>query len=322
MGCRSCMLEGTRRRHNCFAQQQDRLDLVGVRHVEGHVLRANLRIALQTFDDSLGRANQVKRRAVTLLFRGELTLVSRNQDRDIIRTGNLVVWSAHTLAVLAQHGVPVRNPLRVAADIAEVGVLCDEPECDLLAAAPDHDWRPRLLHRWRVIVGSRNSKVLAAEACRALRHHAVDNLDRLLKHLHALTHRRKRPAVGQELLVVPGRPEANDAATMRDDIERREHLGQQRRVAIRHPNHQLAERMRDVLAAIAPRATKQSKTGTSLSGSSSSGNMKWAASQTESSPACSQARAAASVVSQWLPCVLGAYVPSCCPMSMSCSCPE
>src|SRR5919199_4778367 len=207
MVCRSCMLEGTRRRHNCFAQQQDRLDLVGVGHVEGHVLRANLHIALQTFDDFLGRANQVKLRAVTLLFRGESPLVSRNQDRDIIRTGNLVVWPAYTLAVLAEHCELMRNRLRVTANIAEVGVLRDEPEGDLLAAPPDHDRRPRLLHRRRVIVGIRNTKVLAAEACRALRHHAVDDLNCLLEHLHTLTNRRERPAVGQELDIVPGRAE-------------------------------------------------------------------------------------------------------------------
>jgi hypothetical protein len=89
--------------------------------------------------------------------------------------------------VLTQHGVFVRDRRWVAADVAEVSVLRHDPECTLLAAAADHDWRTRLLHGPRVVEGVGNVIVRAREAGGPLRHHPVDDLHGFLQHLHACT---------------------------------------------------------------------------------------------------------------------------------------
>src|SRR5262249_10336089 len=90
-----------------LAQQQDRLDLLCVGHVERDVLRASLRVAPQPFDDLIGRAYEVKIVAVARLFRGELTLIGSDQDSNIIRSRNGLERPANTLAVLPQHFVLV-----------------------------------------------------------------------------------------------------------------------------------------------------------------------------------------------------------------------
>jgi hypothetical protein len=52
--------------------------------------------------------------------------------------------------VAAKHRELVPHRVNVAADIAGIGQAGDRAQCELLAAAGDHDRRARLLHRLRL----------------------------------------------------------------------------------------------------------------------------------------------------------------------------
>src|SRR5262249_50949641 len=140
-----------------------------------------------------------------------------------------------------EHAEQVAHRVGAPVDVAHVGVLGDEAQGALLAAAADHDARAVLLDRARDVLCLLDPVVLAGEARSFLREHRPADLQRLFETVEALTSSRELEAEAVVLLLVPRRADAEDRPPARDDVQRRDHLRQERRVPVRHAGHERAE---------------------------------------------------------------------------------
>src|SRR6185436_19750462 len=70
---------------------------------------------------------------------------------------------------------------------------------------------------------------------------AADDLDRLLQHPETLRSRVERDVVGGVLVLLPARAKAQDGAAAADDIDLRDLLGEDGRVAVGVAGHERAE---------------------------------------------------------------------------------
>ena len=147
-----------------------------------------------------------------------------------------------------------RTVVGPAAHVAHVGVLRDEPQRALLAAPADHDRRAaglqRLRHVARVVGACRSGP---ANVGRSSRSSARQICTASSSRSRRSPRTREVEAVARVLDVVPGRADTEDRAAVRDDVERRDHLREQRRVAVRDAGDERAE-LRPVRCA--PRARR------------------------------------------------------------------
>src|SRR5690349_24418632 len=74
-----------------LAQQPDLGDLLGFRNMEGHVLRADLRVAVQPFDDRLRGADEIEILPELRLFRRQLLIIGGDQDAPVVGAGDGLV---------------------------------------------------------------------------------------------------------------------------------------------------------------------------------------------------------------------------------------
>ena len=130
----------------------------------------------------------------------------------------------------------------VAEEVRHVGVAGHQLQRPLLPAAADEDRRPAGLHRARARCGPRGSGSSAPRSSAPPRGTSPGR-----SAAPPPAGRGARPC-GREvesqalvLHVVPGRTEAEDGAPAADDVERRDDLGQMRRVAIGHAGHHGAQ---------------------------------------------------------------------------------
>jgi hypothetical protein len=162
------------------AEQAYRLDVRRGGHVGRDVLRTCLGVPLQAAEDLVWCADEVKPVAGALLLRRKLLLVGRNQEP--CERG----MTPKDLATCTRCWC---NTLKQWATVAGWPPTCQrtEPRAqrDLFATPTDHGWRPRFLHRQRIVARVLHADLLAAEAGRALGRQAIDDLDSLLEHFSA-----------------------------------------------------------------------------------------------------------------------------------------
>jgi hypothetical protein len=119
--------------------------------------------------------------------------------------------------------------------------LRHEAERPLLAAAADEDRRAARLHRRRDVVRLVRPVVRALERRRGPGEHGTADLQRLLQPVEPLAGGREVEPQSVVLDVVPGGADTQDRPAAADDVERRDDLGQVRRVPVRHAGDQGAE---------------------------------------------------------------------------------
>ena len=129
--------------------------------------------------------------------------------------GDLLVGAVDVLAVPAQDLELVTDRVGAAEQVAHVGVLGDEPERLLLAAAADEDRWPARPHRSRHVLRSFDPVVATRERRRILGEHRPADAKRLVETLEPLAHGWEVEAEALVLLLVPGRADAADGATRR-----------------------------------------------------------------------------------------------------------
>ena len=88
-------------------------------------------------------------------------------------------------------------------------------------------WSPR-----GTLIASRHRGHRARVGRPAAGQHPGRDLERVLEQRHPLPERREAEPVGDELVLLPAGPEAQLRPAAGDDVERRDHLGDQRRVAV------------------------------------------------------------------------------------------
>ena len=126
--------------------------------------------------------------------------------------------------------------------------LGSDPQRPLLAATADEDGRAAGLDRAGAVERLVDAVVLALEARPFLREHELGDGQRLLEAVHPLLHRREVDPVADVLLLVPGGPDAEDGPAARQHVQRRDLLGEHRRIAVRDAGHERAQADRRGLA--------------------------------------------------------------------------
>src|SRR5207249_7545290 len=121
---------------------------------------------------------------------------------------------------------------RSAEPVSDVTVLGEDVEGALLATAADQDLRAALLDRSRHVERAVDAVELALERRPLFGKQQLGDGHRLRKPVHAPGDRRVIEAVADMLVLVPRRADAEDGATLGDDVEGGDLLGDQRRVAI------------------------------------------------------------------------------------------
>src|SRR5207248_2433664 len=104
------------------------------------------------------------------------------------------------IAMPSEHRQLVPHRFRITAEVAGIGQAGHRAQGELLAAARDHHWRPRLLDRLRFEDRVLDMKIPAVEGGSPLRPHREDKSDGLL-HL-ADAHRRPRREFPTILMVL------------------------------------------------------------------------------------------------------------------------
>ena len=143
-------------------------------------------------------------------------------------------------AVLVQDGDLVAHGVRIAEQVAGVGVARDEPQRLALARSADED-RDALLQRPRVADRLGDRRRAALEARRARAPHERQQLERVLQQRVAVRARREVPAVELVLALKPGRAEAAHRAPAAQHVERGDDLREVREVAVRDAGDERAE---------------------------------------------------------------------------------
>src|SRR6267378_474381 len=221
-------------RENARREQQGAVGPRRVGEVHGEPARALADDALQRLRHLRRRAGQpdvghgpdVRRRLEPLDLGGRLG----DQDPDADDLHDRVVVALDLATVRLQHLLLVRIELVLPeAVVPPVGVLGDGAQQVFLAVAADHDGRDRL--RARLAVRVRDPVVLPRVGRGRLRPHPTDQLDRFGELGDAHGRRRKRPAVGEILLLVPAGADAENRAAARERLRGGDHLGGVRRIA-------------------------------------------------------------------------------------------
>src|SRR5918997_1531154 len=219
----------------------DHRGLVGdARHVGYEVVHPSLDPWPEPLDDLLRRPDHEPLRVLVEAHpppgegRGFFGIVPVFEQEDVHGGGacDLLVVAPEVLAVPAQHAELVAQPLRVAADVAGVAPAGDEPQGDLLAAAPDPERRVRRLHALGLVYGPVYLVELAVEDYAVLGPHAVDDLAGLLEGAHPYRDLGEAVAVGAPLVLVPAGAEAEEEPAVAHHVDRRGDLGEERRVAV------------------------------------------------------------------------------------------
>ena len=129
--------------------------------------------------------------------------------------------------------------------VRELGGDAQRP---LLAATADEDRRTAGLDRARAVERLMDAVVVALEARPFLGEHELGDRQRLLEAVHPLLHRREVDPVADVLLLVPGGADAEDRPATRQHVQRRDLLGEHRRIAVRDAGHERAQADRRGLA--------------------------------------------------------------------------
>src|SRR5215210_2493152 len=116
-----------------------------------------------------------------------------------------------------------------------------QPQRDLLAAAPDPERWVGLLHALRLVYGPVYRVELALEDRLVLGPHAVNYLASLPEHPHPHRYLGEAVAVGAPLVLVPAGAEPEEEPPIAHHVDRRGHLGQERRVAVAVAGDHLAD---------------------------------------------------------------------------------
>ena len=141
-----------------------------------------------------------------------------------------------------EHAAQADELVHRAAEVVPVlGQAGDGAQRALLAAAADADRRVRRLHGLGLAVAAVDGEVLALVAESGLGQQADDHVAGLVEPVHALAHRQQVDAVGVGLVLVPPGAEPQLEPTARHDVDRRGHVGQHRRVAVRRARHHDAD---------------------------------------------------------------------------------
>jgi hypothetical protein len=129
-----------------------------------------------------------------------------------------------------------------AVEVEDVAVLRQGPQRAPLAGPADQDRNVGLLEAARGQRGLHEAVVAPLEVDGSIgREQRADQLARLLEAILPLPHRRELPAVGLVLPLEPGGAQPEDEATVRDVIDRRRHLRDQRGIAIRVAEHEMPQ---------------------------------------------------------------------------------
>ena len=163
-------------------------------------------------DDEMGRAGVEIGLPV-------LDLVGVDADRPFDLRGIAV----EARAPLVEHAVLRREVLRRSEAVPTVGVLRDEPQCHLLAAATDQD--RNVSHRR----GMQSTEALH------------DHRQRLLEPAQAIGSRAELVPVLVVVALEPTRADAEDEAAVADVVDRAGHVGEQVRVPVRVARDERAE---------------------------------------------------------------------------------
>jgi len=131
-----------------------------------------------------------------------------------------------------------------------------EPSCELerslLPTAANEDLRAAGPDRPGPVEGPIDSVVGTLEARALLGEHRPSDRQRFLEAVLAPADRRKLEAVARVLRLVPGRADPEHRTSPRDDVERRDDLGEHRRIAVRDAGDERPEQDALRLAASAP----------------------------------------------------------------------
>lgn len=138
----------------------------------------------------------------------------------------------------AQHSDLVGQHGRVAEDVAGVGILRDQPQRLLLAAAADHDPWPGLRDRFGHAQGFVQLVVLSGKGAVVAAPHLQADPQRFLQPLETLGQWRKGHAEARVLALVPCRAEAEFRTALREHVERGDDLGEQAGVPVGHARDQ------------------------------------------------------------------------------------
>src|SRR5437763_3561850 len=114
-------------------------------------------------------------------------------------------------------------------------------EGSLFTGAADADGRMGPLHRLGVAAGAPQGEVAAVEVGGLVGQQPDDHLAGLVEAIEALLQRAQLDPVGVALLFVPAGADAQLQPAVGDDVDRRGHIGQHRRVAVDDPGHQHAD---------------------------------------------------------------------------------
>src|SRR5690348_2334707 len=126
-------------------------------------------------------------------------------------------------------------------EVPVLGVLGGDAQSALLAAAPDADRRVGPLWTLRLVTGVLELIELAVEGRRILAQQAGKHLARFLEAVEALLEAPEFDAVGAGLLLVPARADPELESAVRDVIQRRSHIGEDRGVTVVDAGDERAE---------------------------------------------------------------------------------
>ncbi len=160
-----------------------------------------------------------------------LVVGRRDAHVELLADRDLGAVAAEALAVGGE-GVELAGHLvDRSGQVGLVGVLGHEPQGLLLAAAPDH--HRDATDRRRLVDGVLDLVAGAVEARALVAEHRQDDLQRLLQLLEPVGEGAELEAERVVLELEPPGADAELGPTVRDDVERGDDLGQQRRVAVR-----------------------------------------------------------------------------------------
>src|SRR5579884_1006869 len=120
----------------------------------------------------------------------------------------------------------------IATNIAGIGILGNQPQCDFFAATTDEEWNVGLLHALWLVDCPIDAVIFSLEIGFFLRPHRQDDLDGFAQAFQALSCARIGIAVGEVFVFVPASANAQNESSMTERIYGRGHFRQQSRVAI------------------------------------------------------------------------------------------
>src|SRR5579883_1430523 len=214
---------GSHLSHALSGEEADALQLSGIGQVDNHLLSAGLLNLLQAFADALGSADQplfaqatggdIAPEHLSLLKRLLLGFSDRAIEQHV--APDLVIVAPDILAVPLNDIEFMGQALVIqVADIASVGILCDQLQRHLLAPAADEQRDMRLLHPFRLINCATHVIIPALERRLLLAPHLQDNLHRLAKVAQAFRGIGILIAIGPVLMLIPARANAEVQSAM------------------------------------------------------------------------------------------------------------